>query len=255
MESYQNARGVRLCPRIGHLGIGGQYLRLLSEARGTHAVFLSNDDALHPDFVDSARRALVHEPDLGLLAFGGFFCNSAMMPISRYGLSHPRRRMPPPEGFRYFSKCCSYLISGAVWNVELLRRIPALPPDAGLTTDWFWALMQGAQSPIKISRNPRFYYRMHDANASHSSAGKWREHAERMLRFLGEPEILSPTLAAELTTMQACLQSAPATDAAADGKALGVGWKGFVRRALAGLYLGHPRYLWKPPQDLLNSEA
>src|SRR5215472_16680430 len=64
MESYRRARGVRLCPPKGHLGIGGHYLHLLSEARGTHAVFLSCDDALHTDFVGDAASELSREPDL-----------------------------------------------------------------------------------------------------------------------------------------------------------------------------------------------
>jgi glycosyltransferase involved in cell wall biosynthesis len=244
MESYGHFTGVRLCRPERHLGIGGHYQHLLSKTHGTHAVFLSCDDALHPDFVGAATSRLVREPELGLLAFGGFFCNSAMLPISRYGLSHPRQTMRPPKGFRYFSKCCSYLISGAVWNVELLKRIPLLPKDAGLTTDWFWALMQGAQSPVKISRRPRFYYRMHHANASHASGVRWREHAERMLQFIGEPGILRACLAHEAVAMQASLQAAPVADAAAEAKSLGVGWKGVIRRTLAELYPNHPQFLF-----------
>jgi hypothetical protein len=237
------------------VGIGGHYLHLLAEVRGTHAVFLSSDDALHPDFLGAATTALGRDPDLGLLAFGGFFCNSAMVPISRYGLSHPRHRMPPPEGFRYFSRRCSYLISGAVWNVELLRRIPALPPEAGLTTDWFWALMQGAQSPVKIARDPRFYYRMHEANASHSRGGRWREHAETMLRFMGRPGMVTASFMQELSAIQSCVQGAPVPDVGADDKMLGLGWKGVIRRTLARIYLGHPRYLCEPAEELLSSRA
>jgi hypothetical protein len=67
-----------------------------------------------------------------------------------------------------------------------------------------------------------------------------------MLRFLGEPGILNAKLAGNLTTIQAFLQAAPAADAAAVAKALGIGWKGVVRRALARLYQGHPLFLNKP---------
>jgi glycosyltransferase involved in cell wall biosynthesis len=192
LQEYADHPGVRLVSPPQRLGLGGHYRHLVEQARGTHLVMLSCDDALHPQFIQRAVQSLNQQPDLGMLIFSGYFCNAAMQPQSRFGLSYPRQTLQPPAGFDHFINACTYLISFTVWPTALLKALPPLPDQAGFATDWYWALNAGLQAPIKFSRRPLGYYRYHEANASHSNRDRWTQQAIEMLTFLASHDWLEP---------------------------------------------------------------
>lgn len=186
LEEYANQPRVRLVSPPQRLGLGAHYRHLAMTATGSHLVILSGDDALHPNFVEVATQLLAKQPDLGMLAFSGYHCNAAMKPQSRFGLSYPRKPLSPPAGFEHFIKSCTYLISFTVWDANLVKALPPLPDEAGLATDWYWALRAGLESSICLSRQALGYYRYHEANSSHSNPERWKNHALEMLKCLAK---------------------------------------------------------------------
>jgi len=244
LQDYAGQPNVRVHLQQEHLGIGGHYRRLVSIAGGSHVVCLSADDALHPGFMGLVRRELGQHPDLGMLAFGGFICDRWMRPVSRFGLGYPRGVMPAPQGFFHFAKSCTYVMSGAVWQREELASLPALPAEAGLSTDWFWALMAGLHGSLKLCHTPAVYYRMHEANSSHSDPRRWRRHAERMLSFMVEAGA-SPEAQKEVAAMSLRLKAGES--AAVEGRepvaGVTVRLRGLLKRFLARCYFRHPQYL------------
>lgn len=245
LESFRGVARVRVALPERHLGIGGHYRHLIGAATGTHVVCVSCDDALHPAFTQLAARELARRPDLGLLAFGGFTCDEAMRPVSRFGLGYPRQLLLPPDGFHHFSGGCGYIMSAALWNLDVVRALPVLPEEAGLTTDWYWALMTGVRAPIRLSRRPAVYYRMHDANASHSNQERWRQHAARLIDFLANPDVLPAAQREALAAMRQRLQTdAGAGEGGGDPRAGGwTDWRSAARRILARWAYSHPSYL------------
>lgn len=192
LQAYADHPRVRLVSPPHRLGLGGHYRHLVHQAQGTHLVMLSCDDALHPNFVQTAVQRLKQRPDLGMLIFSGYLCNAVMQPQSRFGLSYPRQTLEPPAGFDHFIDACTYLISFTVWPTALLKALPPLPDQAGFATDWYWALNAGLQTPVQFSRKPLGYYRYHEANASHSNRERWTQQAVEMLSFLASHDWLEP---------------------------------------------------------------
>ncbi|WP_414530441.1 glycosyltransferase [Nodularia chucula] len=184
LTEYAHYPHVKIISPPQRLGIGAHYRYLSMSASGTHAVFLSCDDALHPDFVQVATRELQKTPEISMLAFGGFSCNANLQPQSRFGLSYPTHLLEPPNGFNHFIHSCTYILSTCVWNCEFLQKLNPLPTEAGLATDWYWSLVAGLESHIRLSRQPLGYYRYHDANSSHSNPERWKNHAIEMLNYL-----------------------------------------------------------------------
>ncbi|GEM_PF-1036070 len=184
LEEYADRPGIKIVSPAQHLGIGAHYRHLADAVSGTHAIFLSCDDALHPEFVRFAIRELSQNPDLGMLAFGGYSCNSDLLPVSRFGLSYPTQTLPRSTTYSHFSQACTFIMSSCVWKHDLVQSIEPLPKSAGLVTDWYWALVTGLQSPIRFSRKALAYYRFHDSNSSHSNYGRWLYEAAEMLDFL-----------------------------------------------------------------------
>lgn len=184
LSEYASYPNVKIISPPQRLGIGDHYRYLSMSASGSHTVFLSCDDALHPNFVQVATRELQKTPEVAMLAFGGFSCNANLQPQSRFGLSYPTRSLDPPQGFTHFIQSCTYILSTCVWNCEFLQKLPPLPAEAGLATDWYWALAAGLESQIRLSRQPLGYYRYHDTNSSHSNPERWKNHAIKMLSYL-----------------------------------------------------------------------
>jgi hypothetical protein len=198
LTEYTNYPHVKIISPPQRLGIGDHYRYLSMSASGTHAVFLSCDDALHPNFVQIATRELQKTPAVTMLAFGGFSCNANLQPQSRFGLSYPTRLLEPPNGFTHFIQSCTYILSTCVWNCEFLQQLDHLPTAAGLATDWYWALEAGLKSQIRLSRQPLGYYRYHDTNSSHSNPQRWKNHAIEMLNYLAKNHELTPALQSQI---------------------------------------------------------
>ena len=107
-------------------------------------------------------------------------------------------RSSSPAGFEHFIKSCTYLISFTVWDAKLIKSLSPLPDEAGLATDWYWALIAGIESSILLSRQALGYYRYHDTNSSHSNPERWKNHAIEMLKFLGKNYNLSENLQSQI---------------------------------------------------------
>ncbi|MBD2209707.1 glycosyltransferase [Nostoc linckia FACHB-104] len=198
LSEYASSPNVKIISPPQHLGIGEHYRYLSMSASGTHAVFLSCDDALHPDFVQVATRELHKTPNIAMLAFGGYSCNANLQPLSRFGLSYPTRVLEPPNGFIHFIPSCTYILSTCVWNCEFLQQLDPLPTKAGLVTDWYWSLMAGLHCPIRLSRQALGYYRYHDTNSSHSHPERWKNHGIEMLNYLAMNQELTEALNSQI---------------------------------------------------------
>ncbi|QIR37995.1 glycosyltransferase [Tolypothrix sp. PCC 7910] len=198
LSEYASSPNVKIISPPQHLGIGEHYRYLSMSASGTHAVFLSCDDALHPDFVQVATRELQKTPNIAMLAFGGYSCNANLQPLSRFGLSYPTRVLEPPNGFIHFIPSCTYILSTCVWNCEFLQQLDPLPTKAGLVTDWYWSLVAGLQCPIRLSRQALGYYRYHDTNSSHSNPERWKNHAIEMINYLAMNHELTENLPSQI---------------------------------------------------------
>ena len=184
LEKFNGEERIRIVSNSAKLGIGAHYSYLLHEAKGSHVVFLSSDDALHPNFIKNATEILMQHWALAMLVFSGFLCDKHMKPRKRFGLGYPSGEICPPKGGLDFIAGCKYLISFTVWNVDSLKRIPKLPDEMGLATDWYWAIVTGFNSKLMYSKTPMGYYRYHENNASHSDSQRWKYQAKMMLEFL-----------------------------------------------------------------------
>lgn len=241
LAAYARHPRVRIVSPTRNLGIGEHYRHLVGQARGDYCVLLSNDDALHPDFIGDASRRLRAEPDLAMLAYGGFTCDASMRPVRRFGLGYPRRPFDPGEGFRHFVDGCAYLISFTVWRCERLAALPPLAADAALVTDWFWAMESGRQDRVAMDRTPRGYYRHHDANASHSDPDRWARQAVAMLRWYASLPDMVPADAARLQERAERIAGARPVSNVSAPPARGL--KDGIAKWLARAYPRHPEYL------------
>lgn len=244
LQGYADHPLVKIVSPPHRLGIGAHYRHLVQQAKGTHIVILSCDDALHPHFVQSALKILQQQPELGMLIFSGYLCNAQMNPQSRFGLSYPRHLMSPPAGFQHFLKSCTYLISFTVWPIDLLRSLPALPDEAGLATDWYWALTVGLQSPVQFSLRPLGYYRYHDQNASHSDGDRWSKQAQIMLDFLFNQVAFNQEDQQSLRSLQISLKNkhihSNSKHYLKNPKNI---LKGFIQSLSANIFVSHPSFL------------
>ncbi|MBD2654452.1 glycosyltransferase [Synechocystis sp. FACHB-383] len=244
LREYAAQPLVRLVSPPQRLGIGSHYRHLVQQATGSHIVILSCDDALHPNFVKTALKGLQQQPELGMLIFSGYLCNAQMKPQSRFGLGYPRHLLTPPMGFEHFLQSCTYLISFTVWPVALLRSLPPLPDDAGLATDWYWALAVGSQSPIQFSRYPLGYYRYHDQNASHSDGDRWNKQAQTMLEFIADDVSLSQEFRESLLILQNSLKNRPLHTSSQNRlKSIQNFLKNSIQHFFANRFVGHPDFL------------
>ena len=241
LEEYKSHPKIKIISPPERLGIGAHYRYLAQAATGTHAVILSCDDALHPNFVKRSVQILEKAPDLGMLIFSGYLCNAAMKPQSRFGLSYPKTILSPPHGFKHFVQACTYLISFTVWQTELLKSFPPLPDNAGLATDWYWALMAGLQSSILFSRQPLGYYRYHDQNASHSDSDRWSQQAQNMLRFISSYPLLESEKKDILITLQNKLKEKPT--ASNSQNSVKNPLKKLIKYVFANILSEHPNFL------------
>ncbi|WP_435184047.1 glycosyltransferase family 2 protein [Cylindrospermopsis raciborskii G7] len=245
LTEYINYPRVKIISPPQRLGIGDHYRYLSMSAAGTHAVFLSCDDALHPKFVEIATSELAKTPQVSMLAFGGFSCNANLRPQSRFGLSYPAKLLESPNGFNHFIKSCTYILSTCVWNCSFLQELKPLPKEAGLTTDWYWALLAGIKSDIRLSRHALGYYRYHDTNSSHSNPERWKNHAIEMLNYLARNYELTPALQSQidqkLPTLMVNLSEAEPTISQSPLKIKNL--KEILKGFLVHSFVNHPDFL------------
>jgi glycosyltransferase involved in cell wall biosynthesis len=193
-----------------NIGIGANYRQLIDDATSTHIVFLSSDDVLLPSFSKVVRRR-----STGSTCFvtGSFAIDSdSYKPTSYSGLSYLWRRTTSKERMMaYFAQGCGYSFPGTAWERNWLKAIPALPVNAELATDWYWALYAAAYGRVKFDSRPLHLYRYHTTNTSHSNPDAWRLSARNMLTFVLEnrlmPSWAEPMILPTLTR----LSDSPAT--------------------------------------------
>jgi len=171
-----------------HLSMDEHYRFVAENARGDYLVLLSADDALHPRFVESVL------PYLGkytMVATGRFDCDHNMKPFQYSGLSYWFHKYNAPgQLFPYFLRGCAYTMAAAAIERSWFLALQPIPAEAAHATDWYLALVTSAYRSVAMLPVPRYYYRFHDANTSHSDSDRGRNHLKRMLDWLALGDIL-----------------------------------------------------------------
>ena len=184
LQEYEGVRNIRVTRPPARTSLGGHYRFLLEEATSDYVSFLSSDDVLMPNFVETMRGMLEDDLSVSLIAGAAVDTDSALKPLQIEGAGRSKETLVPPAGFDYFTGGCLYKISFAVLSRKILAAVPALPLDADLGTDWCWALLLGARGKVKFVTTPMGYYRIHATNAGHNAGDRWRRACVNMLRFV-----------------------------------------------------------------------
>jgi glycosyltransferase involved in cell wall biosynthesis len=196
VKEYEGLERVRILRPPQRTTLGGHYRFLLEQAAGDYICFLSSDDALMPDFIETMHRELESEQNVGLITSACLETTSKLVPMRTRGTGTPRRSIDPPGGFSYMTEGCIYTISFSLLSRQILIDSPVVPAAGDLTTDWCWAMLLGARGKIKFVHKPMGYYRIHGTNAGHNRDQEWQEAVVVMLEFLREH--LEPALGDQL---------------------------------------------------------
>lgn len=173
---------VRILHVPAHVGLAGNYRYVVSQATGTHVVFLSADDALAPTFIEEVEPYLYSS---GMVTTGGFDCNERMEVLRYRGGSYFwRKPLVAPAGFHHYLQACTYLTSGTIFRRDAVLNVPPLPGEADSVFDWYLGLMIGRTETVRRLWRPLYYYRYHESNTSHSNPAKWLANASAMFDFL-----------------------------------------------------------------------
>lgn len=196
IREYESVPRVRILRPPQRTTLGGHYRFLLEQASSDYICFLSSDDALMPNFIETMRRELGGENNVGLITSACIETDSRLRPLKVRGTGTPRKPLDAPAGLRYMAKGCHYTISVSVLARTPLLELPAIPIAGDLATDWCWAQWLGARGRMKFVREPMGFYRIHGTNAGHNRDKEWQEAVLVMLEFLTQH--LGPELGAEL---------------------------------------------------------
>jgi len=186
VSEYQGVPPVKIIRPEHRLTLGAHYRFLLERATGDYVTFLSSDDALMPNYVETMHAQLVGESDVTMIASACLECDSNLRPTRLRGGGLPDRAFSPPEGFRFFTRGNQYTISVALLSRSILLSTPPIPAEANLTTDWGWALLLGARGKVKFIRTPLGYYRFHGSNASRDKNDEWQRAGVALMVFLSD---------------------------------------------------------------------
>ncbi|QNI33354.1 glycosyltransferase [Alloacidobacterium dinghuense] len=246
VKEYEGISGVRIIRPPQRFSLGEHYRFLLEEAKGDYICFLSSDDALMPSFVETMRAGL--EDNVAMIAGASLECDEKLVPKRARGIALPTNTLHAPEGFQFFMGGNAYTISVALLSRQMLLETPALPREADLATDWYWALMLGTKGKTKFVRKPLGYYRVHGLNAGHSNPNNWRKATAAMLAFAKKN--LGPELGGKLDRRIAGIQNEIAATERGEGEAvssvpLKVRLKEFTRRLMALNYRSLPKVIVK----------
>jgi glycosyltransferase involved in cell wall biosynthesis len=196
VKEYEGVAQVRILRPPQRTTLGGHYRFLLEQATSDYICFLSSDDALMPDFVETMQREVAGEENVGLITSACIETDSKLRPLKTRGTGTPKRPIDPPDGFLYMTGGCIYTISFSLLSRQILIDTPVIPAAGDLTTDWCWGLLLGARGRIKFVHRPMGYYRIHTTNAGHNREKQWQEAVVVMLEFLRE--YLGPELGDKL---------------------------------------------------------
>jgi glycosyltransferase involved in cell wall biosynthesis len=182
------AGSIRFVTPETQLSIGDHFRFAAEHARGDYVVLLSADDALHPRFIETVT------PYLGkytMISTGVFGCDSKMKPFRYSGLTYCFRRGGyPGQLFPYFMTGCGYTLSATAIERSWLIELPRLPVEASYALDWCVALVTSAYRPVAMLPIPRYYYRFHEANSTHSDPERGRRQLKAMLDWLACSNLL-----------------------------------------------------------------
>lgn len=196
IQEYAGLPRIRILRPPQRTTLGGHYRFLLEQAATDYICFLSSDDALMPDFIQTMRRQLEGEENVGLITSACLETDSNLVPQKTRGTGTPRQPIHPPRGFDYMTEGCIYTISFSLLSRRILIDTPPIPSAGDLTTDWCWALLLGVCGKIKFVHRPMGYYRIHGTNAGHNRDKELQEAVVVMLQFL--QEYLGPALGDKL---------------------------------------------------------
>jgi len=253
VKEYEGIPRVRVLRPPQRTTLGGHYRFLLEQASSDFICFLSSDDALMSNFVETMHGELAGDGNVGLIAGACLETDSKLVPLKTRGTGPPARSLDAPAGFKYMTGGCYYSISFSLLSRAILLACPPVPPAGDLSTDWCWALMLGARGKIKFVERPLGYYRIHGENAGHNRDKEWQDAVVVMLEFLREH--LGPELGDQL------LPWLKTTYGQIENRRLGktestpvIGardrLKNLAKRALAVRYRGLPEHIAKAEQGI-----
>jgi glycosyltransferase involved in cell wall biosynthesis len=251
VKEYEGLPRVRIIRPSQRISLGEHYRFLLEHSRGDYLCFLSSDDALMPSFVETMRGEI--ENNVSLVAAASLECNENLIPRRARGIALPSTSFDPPQGFHYFSTGNGYTISFALMARQFLLQIPALPKDADLATDWYWALMLGTKGTVKFVRKPLGYYRVHGSNAGHDNTHNWRKACAAMLAFTKKniDAELGQSLESRLEGIQNAIASAERGEVEAFlPRSLKARAKESARKLVALRYRSLPEFILKAEQGV-----
>jgi glycosyltransferase involved in cell wall biosynthesis len=171
-----------------HLSQDEHYRFVAENACGDYLVLLGADDALHPRFVESV---LPYLGQYTMVVTGLFDCDHTMKPFRYSGFSYWFHKYSSPgQLFPYFIRGCAYIMHAAAIERSWFLALPRMPAEAALAMDWYFALLTSAYRSIAMLPVPRYYYRFHNANTSHSDPVGSPKHLKKMLDWLACSDIL-----------------------------------------------------------------
>ena len=195
VQEYARLPGVHVTRPPRRMTLGEHYRFLLEQATGDYVCFLSSDDALRQDFVETMTTAIGSEDGIGLVSAACLETKGDLTPVRVRDTERPQQALEPPAGFRYMLNGCLYTVSVSLFSRELLMSAPVIPHNADLATDWCWAFWVTSKAKLKFITKPMGYYRIHTSNAGHGNT-KWEDASIVMRRWLQDE--LPPVLAQEL---------------------------------------------------------
>ncbi|MDE1162942.1 MAG: glycosyltransferase [Acidobacteriaceae bacterium] len=184
IEEYRGFPRVKITRPPERTTLGGHYRFLLEQATSDYVCFLSSDDAMHPEFLETMHKQLEGESNVSIIAGACYETDANLKPLRVRGTGGPKRSLDFPESFAYFKQGCVYTISFSLLARRVLLAAPPIPKAGDLATDWCWAMLESASGRVKFQNRPLGYYRIHSTNAGHNQGEAWEKACVHMLTFL-----------------------------------------------------------------------
>lgn len=92
------------------------------------------------------------------------------------------------NGFKYFSKGCSYIISGALFKTDVVKNLASLARKTNSSFDWILMLEASRLGSIGYFSEPLFQYRLHENNTNKIAP----KHVEYLNAYADMLSIIDP---------------------------------------------------------------
>lgn len=146
-----------------NLGLFGNFNRCLELAGGEYIVILPHDDLMLPALLETFRRALTSDRQIGL-AYSSYFQINAKGERIKFMLTAPESRvMSGDEAFRKFIRTCP--IQCAMVRRDIFRQIGTFDQDLPLAGDMnMWCRIARAGYKVSYDKVPQNCMRLHPSS-------------------------------------------------------------------------------------------